>query len=271
MDKETLYHLFVIIILGLVFLPWLFIFYIIEKDEKRRKEEEKEKRRKYDKSEFFKQTKLSYKQMDDDQGVRGEYTMFSILDEVVELKHFIVNCCVEIDRPPGYTEIDLVMFHPTGIYVFESKNRKGTIEGSVDGYEWTQTLGSKEHTFYNPLMQNNAHITAMKNAYKTVIAGRWHNKRPPPKDEAFVSIIAFSDDSFLRIEKGFCFRHPCVIHYKDLAETIKRYIESRPEIMSMQETIAYYYLYDTMSGSPEKRYGIKKKIKAYQDTHRHNH
>lgn len=272
MKKETLYLLFVLIAIGLVFiLSCIFIFYIIEKEEKRREEEEKEKRRKYNNSAFCEQTKLSYEQMDDDPGTRGEYTMFSILNDMAEFNYFIINCCVEIDRPPGHTEIDLVIFHPTGIYVFESKNRKGTIEGSTDGYEWTQTLGGQEYILYNPLMQNNTHINAMKDAYKTVIAGRWHNKRPPPKDEAFVSIVVFSDDSFLRIEKGFCFPNARIIHYRNLKQTMKQYIENRPWILSAQEVAAYYFLYDLMSGTPDEKCKIKKKIKAYQETHQYHH
>ena len=49
------------------------------------------------------------------------------------------------------TEIDLLMIHEKGIFVFESKNYSGWIFGSEDQLKWTQCFksGQREH-FYNP-------------------------------------------------------------------------------------------------------------------------
>ena len=38
------------------------------------------------------------------------------------------------------TEIDLLMIHEKGIFVFESKNYSGWIFGSADQLNWTQSL-----------------------------------------------------------------------------------------------------------------------------------
>lgn len=60
------------------------------------------------------------------------------------------------------TELDAVMIHESGIYVFESKNYSGWIFGSEDQYQWTQTLPNGKRArkikFYNPVKQNKAHI-----------------------------------------------------------------------------------------------------------------
>ena len=60
------------------------------------------------------------------------------------------------------TEIDLVMLHETGIYVFESKNYSGWIFGNEKQQYWTQSLkGGKKFKFYNPIHQNRTHINSL--------------------------------------------------------------------------------------------------------------
>lgn len=77
------------------------------------------------------------------------------------------------------TEIDVLMIHPLGIFVFESKDYSGWIYGNEKDYQWTQTLVSygktyKNH-FYNPIKQNENHIKALKeflgdiNTYSLVV------------------------------------------------------------------------------------------------------
>lgn len=60
------------------------------------------------------------------------------------------------------TEIDLVLIHTIGIFVFESKNYGGWIFGSENQKYWIQCFPNKEkYRFYNPIMQNNTHINAL--------------------------------------------------------------------------------------------------------------
>lgn len=60
------------------------------------------------------------------------------------------------------TEIDLLMIHEKGIFVFESKNYSGWIFGSSDQLNWTQSLQNGEkNKFYNPIRQNRTHIKAL--------------------------------------------------------------------------------------------------------------
>ncbi len=79
------------------------------------------------------------------------------------------------------TEIDVMMVHEKGIFVFESKNYGGWIFGSADALKWTQSLPNGEkHQFYNPIKQNASHITALSDFLNL------------PRS-AFVSYIVFSE------------------------------------------------------------------------------
>ena len=79
----------------------------------------------------------------------------------------------------GSTEIDVVMIHETGIYVFESKNFSGWIYGGYKQKEWTQKIEHAQNHFYNPIWQNKGHISALKN-----VLG---------KNLPYISLIVFSE------------------------------------------------------------------------------
>lgn len=69
------------------------------------------------------------------------------------------------------TEIDLLMIHERGIFVFESKNYSGWIFGNADQLYWTQSLqNGDKHKFYNPIRQNRTHIRALAEYLEKPIA-----------------------------------------------------------------------------------------------------
>ena len=59
------------------------------------------------------------------------------------------------------TEIDVLMLHTSGIYVFESKNYSGWIFGDEKSKTWTQTLPNgrgrraQKERFLNPIYFKN--------------------------------------------------------------------------------------------------------------------
>ena len=60
------------------------------------------------------------------------------------------------------TEIDIMMIHEKGIFVFESKNYSGWIFGQKEDQKWTQTFkNGKKYKFYNPIKQNKTHCDAI--------------------------------------------------------------------------------------------------------------
>lgn len=78
------------------------------------------------------------------------------------------------------TEIDVVLLHPSGIYVIESKNYSGWIFGKADQRNWTVCLNrNTKERVPNPIRQNNGHISALMRVLDL------------PR-EAFVSLIVFS-------------------------------------------------------------------------------
>lgn len=61
-----------------------------------------------------------------------------------------------------YTEIDLLVFHSSGVYCLELKDYKGFVYGNVEHNRWNIGYKKEEKRtvfdFYNPIMQNAKHI-----------------------------------------------------------------------------------------------------------------
>lgn len=53
----------------------------------------------------------------------------------------------------GTAQIDHLIISPFGLFVIETKNKKGWIFGSEDGAKWTQVIYSRKYKFQNPLRQ----------------------------------------------------------------------------------------------------------------------
>ena len=68
----------------------------------------------------------------------------------------------------NYSQIDIVVATKVGIIVFEVKDYSGWIFGNGQYSQWTQVLayGKKKFRLYNPIMQNNRHIEALKKQLK---------------------------------------------------------------------------------------------------------
>lgn len=118
------------------------------------------------KTEYYKQTHKNLLTFLSDKGSYGEYLTYKELKRYEKSgAKFLFNCYLPA-QDEKTSEIDVMMLHTSGFYVFESKNYSGWIFGSEDGKTWTQTLPSgreahKEH-FYNPVMQNRTHIKWLK-------------------------------------------------------------------------------------------------------------
>lgn len=116
-----------------------------------------------------------------DKGLNGEYLTVNILEKLPGYHKILVNVYLPKEKG-GTTEIDVLLLHEKGIYVFESKNYSGWIFGHEADHNWTQTFpNGKKQPFYNPIKQNRGHIQALAHLIK----------RAP---KAFMtSIIVFSE------------------------------------------------------------------------------
>ncbi len=115
----------------------------------------------YCRTDYYKQTKNSFFLIWFDKGKLGEYHIWRSLRFLEGEKIFLFNAY--LPREEGTTEVDVIMLHETGVYVFESKNYGGWIFGTDNQRTWTQTFpkgkgkSHKEH-FFNPIMQNELHL-----------------------------------------------------------------------------------------------------------------
>lgn len=111
------------------------------------------------------------------------------------------------------TEIDLLLIHPKGLFVFESKNYSGWIFGNEAYQNWTQTLpkgrrgGVHKERFYNPIRQNASHIR--------------HLTPHVRKDTPVWSIIVFSDECELKDIKVWS-ENAYVVQCRHVASIVKQ-------------------------------------------------
>lgn len=120
----------------------------------------------YKTTEYYKTTHNGYFKMRLNKGLYGEYLIYAYLRKIPGSSRFLFN--VYLPKENGETtEIDVLLIHASGIYVFESKNYSGWIFGGEKQRQWTVTLpsGNKSQKFHflNPIMQNELHIKWLKN------------------------------------------------------------------------------------------------------------
>ena len=122
---------------------------------------------------------------EEEKGLIGEDLIADILYETVP-GEFQVFRNLYVPYRGATTELDIVMVHETGIFVFESKNYRGWIYGSMGDLNWTQMFPNRRtRPFYNPVRQNRTHIKALSQYLD--IPSRF-----------FRSCIVFSDECELR-------------------------------------------------------------------------
>jgi hypothetical protein len=119
------------------------------------------------------------------------------------------------------SQIDNIFMSQKAIYVIEAKNYQGFIFGSESQASWTLTRKTtktytnkrgksyqksyiNKYSFYNPIMQNQTHIEALKKLIKT--------------SAPIYNIVVFSNKALLKDVKTNCI--DC-INVKDLYKTIK--------------------------------------------------
>lgn len=97
-------------------------------------------------------------------GERSERaTIITLLKMGIDHRAIFHDCYLQ--KANGtYTQIDLAVATSQGLLVFEIKEFSGWIFGHFRQKYWTQILayGREKHRFYNPIVQNNGHIQAIR-------------------------------------------------------------------------------------------------------------
>lgn len=98
---------------------------------------------------------------------RGEWsereTVLKLLKMGIDHRAIFHDCYLR--KASGvYSQVDLVVATSQGLLAFEIKDYSGWIFGHFRQRYWTQVLayGKEKHRFYNPIMQNNGHIKAIR-------------------------------------------------------------------------------------------------------------
>jgi hypothetical protein len=179
----------------------------------------------------------------DNLGQYGEYLTKYAINNLNGYLRIINN--LYIPNKGRHTEIDVLMVHEKGIFVFESKNYSGWIFGSVESQKWTQVFPNGEkHQFYNPVLQNKIHINAISqfldlpvSAFSSYIifSERCELKKIPDDTEAFTILRR---NCLLRNLRG-ALENRNVIYTKEQVNTFyeKLYVTSQTEEQEKEKHI----------------------------------
>ncbi len=152
-----------ILALGLFFI-FSAVLYIIIRTYFRERKLAKQLMSQFESSRYSYASGNNYQMTMANRGNYGEYLTFLELEKLEGDKRILSDLYLPI-KDGKTTEIDLVMIHPTGIYVIESKNYSGEIYGNETERYWTQYLsGGTVNKLYNPIWQNRGHLTALSYA-----------------------------------------------------------------------------------------------------------
>ena len=156
-----------------------------------------------------------------DKGRRGEDLIADILCETVT-GEFALFRNVYVPNKGKTSEIDLLMVHEKGLFVFESKNYNGLISGSMDAMNWVHIHPNrKKYLFYNPVRQNRTHIRALS---------RWLDI----PERFFLSYIVFSDRCALeRVPDNT--RSVVIAQTAELAEQLEDTLSALPPLYDAEE------------------------------------
>lgn len=166
-------------------------------------------------------------------------------------KRWLFN--VYLPREGGRTtEIDALLIHESGVYVFESKNYAGWIFGTESQKVWTQCLKPSEkartrkYHFLNPIMQNNLHL-------------RWLRYQIDKSDELPIySVIVFGMRCRLKSIHLTTGQHAVVTH-SNLLRRVTGIAENHQALTAEQINSIYEILY------PMTQVGEDVKQKHIQD------
>lgn len=124
-------------------------------------------------------------------GYMGETIVKMKLSSLDREKYAVINNLV-LENPSGNTystQIDHLVISTYGIFSIETKNYKGLIYGSEYGKRWIQNIHGIKNDFMNPVLQNYAHMQAVK----SILSKYYPNMR-------YFSIVAFSPDAKVKVK-----------------------------------------------------------------------
>lgn len=148
------------------------------------------------------------------QGIIGEAKVKKELRKLP--KEYKVFHDVYLPYEHGTSQIDHLVLSPYGIFVIETKNMHGVIDGNGVYEYWEQHYHSKVHAFYNPIKQNQGHIYTVANLLQIPTS-------------LCSNMIVFVDDVQLDVVAS-----TPILHLHQVVPYIKSYHEKRISTEKMQ-------------------------------------
>lgn len=153
-------------------------------------------------------------------GKQGENSVARILKKLPKREYRVINDVV-LPTPYGSSQIDHIVVSPYGIFVIETKNYSGWIYGSEHSEYWTKNVYGHKYDFYNPILQNTGHITALRknlNDYRSL---------------PIISIVAFSRQASIDVS----IQDAIVIYWNQIPDVIHQFWEMK---LSPEQVDAIY-------------------------------
>ncbi|MCT2408990.1 NERD domain-containing protein [Chryseobacterium antibioticum] len=138
-------------------------------------------------------------------GFIGENKASKALKRLNKEKYTVLNN-IEFNIKGSTSQIDHIIVSNYGIFVIETKNYKGWILGYEKDKSWIQAIYKYRRKFYNPILQNQGHIYALKHVLKNYQYLRYY------------SIITFTKRATLKTKT-----YTDVVYINKLVKTIKKY------------------------------------------------
>lgn len=162
----------------------------------------------------------------------GELLTFHKLKKIKDYKKLLTNNYLPDENSLTH-ESDVIMIHPTGIYVFESKNYSGWIYGKETDRYWTQSIYNEENhkkyktKFYNPIWQNKKHVDILNN----YLENKYTN--------SIYSYIVFSSRCKLK-RLTYSSSHCKIMNRYDLLWYLKKDIKSKEFVFTNEQVDEIY-------------------------------
>lgn len=148
-------------------------------------------------------------------GQAGEVNVAARLKALPKSDYTVFNNLL-IQRGEYSSQIDHVVVSKYGVFVIETKNYKGYIYGGEYSEHWTQNIWGNKYKLYNPILQNQGHVKALK-AYLGV------------RNFPFISVITFSSRGTVKVNT----KENFVMYYSDITYFIK---QQKLILLSEEET-----------------------------------
>jgi hypothetical protein len=136
-------------------------------------------------------------------GDLGEERVSFLLSELDKKDYRVESNVTMLDAESESFNIDHIVLSIYGIFVIETKNLKGEIQGNDSMAHWNQKVNGQKYKIYSPVKQNYGHIK--------------HLRELLSKGIKIVSIICFTERSDLIVES----KYATIVHTMDLVKAIK--------------------------------------------------